>query len=242
MPEDPQSADNPERPEWLPEKFKDPADLAKSYQEAERRITELAQQKAAADETIQTFASQFEEMQARQNQPQADPTQVNNQWQEMYDNDPFGTMVLLNRQLAQENAEALRQDIQNLSKTQQQTVQETIGANAERTMQDRFSDWDEVKPEVVEELGKNPLFSDESPVWRTLAGTSAALEQAYQNVKSRSQSADDQLPSARDMKLNAQGLQGSGGRPAAEDDAQAAWDRIKNANVGSYADLMSKAS
>ena len=60
-----QAQDNQsERPEWLPEKFKSPEDLAKSYSELEKKLSqpteEEAQPEAEAAETEQSPAPQFD--------------------------------------------------------------------------------------------------------------------------------------------------------------------------------------
>ena len=53
-----------ERPEWLPEKFKTPEDLAKSYSELEKKLSQPSedepQQEAEATETEQAPAPQFD--------------------------------------------------------------------------------------------------------------------------------------------------------------------------------------
>ena len=53
-----------ERPEWLPEKFKTPEDLAKSYSELEKKLSQPSedepQQEAEATETEQSPAPQFD--------------------------------------------------------------------------------------------------------------------------------------------------------------------------------------
>ena len=54
-----------ERPEWLPEKFKSPEDLAKSYTELEKKLSqpsddEAAEPEAEANETEQSPAPQFD--------------------------------------------------------------------------------------------------------------------------------------------------------------------------------------
>ena len=60
-----QAQDNQsERPEWLPEKFKTPEDLAKSYSELEKKLSQPSedepQQEAEATETEQSPAPQFD--------------------------------------------------------------------------------------------------------------------------------------------------------------------------------------
>ena len=53
-----------ERPEWLPEKFKTPEDLAKSYSELEKKLSQPTdsepEQEAEAGETEQSPAPQFD--------------------------------------------------------------------------------------------------------------------------------------------------------------------------------------
>lgn len=240
MPEDP-SGDNPERPDWLPEKFKSVDAFVAAYGEAERRITEQGQQLAAQNETLSTFSQQLEELSAASRTPQADPSQVNNQWQELYENDPIGTMVLLNQQLAQQNAEVLRQEIRALAGSTQDSSTETTALLVNRTMHEKYADFDELKDDIAAEIENNLLLRDDD-LYKAYPTAIAALEQAYRNVKTAlPPEHQHSLNNERErMKLEAQGLTGAGGRPPAEDEGREAWARIKNAGYGTYSEMMSR--
>lgn len=241
MPETPDDGNNPERPEWLPENFKTPEDMARSYREAQDKIREQGVQLNAQNESLQTFAQQLELLATQQNHaPQADPSQVTNHWAEMYESDPLGTIVLLNQQLNEQNVQAIRQEISQLAGSQRELTQEQIGVNAAATMKERYADWNALRDEVAAELENNPVFADESPVWNSLVGATAAFDQAYRNVKlaKAAEGGYTTVFTARDMKLQAQGLSGAGGRPAPEDEQKESWDRIRNAGFKTYSEMM----
>lgn len=241
MADDAPLGDNDDRPDWLPEKFKTVDAYNAAYEAAERKITEQGNQLTSQNETLQTFAQQLEELSTQRTQPQADQSSVNNQWAEMYENDPLGTMVLLNQELSKSNLEAIRQEISQLSGAQQSNYYESIGLNAKREMQSRHGDWDELEADVKAEIDNNPIFNQDSPVWQTLPGATAAFDQAYRNVKATKEPDEQHSFGARDMKLQAQGLQGAGGRPAPEDEQHEAWERIRNAGKNStYSELRAR--
>lgn len=221
-----EGADNPERPEWLPENFETPEDLVKSQAEAQRKITEQGQALAeerrareALEESIQTLSAQFE----AQNRP--DPNTVNEYWQNQYDMDPLGTMT----QIAQATAQQILQ--QQAQQNQQPAVSpEVVSFMADQTMNQRHEDWSEYREKVGELIAANPLFQDDR-LWGDPQTASSTMNSAYQMVKaeavlSGNDVVQQQAADTRAMKLAAQSAAGTSGRtPASPEDE---WAQVMN--------------
>lgn len=218
-------ADNPEgqRPEWLPENFKNPEDFAASYKESQRKITELAQEKKGLEESINLLSSQFEQFTAQQSQP--DPDTVRSQWYEQFEADPLATMT----QIAQLTAQQI---VQQSQQSQAGIKPEDFAAYvAEQQVSSRYQDFDELRPQITELLSSDPLFQSDA-IWADPQTATHALDRAYQTVKAQellsgNQIAQQQLADSRAMKLGAQSAQGASGRQEAP--AIDEWEAVKNA-------------
>lgn len=224
--------DNPERPEWLPENFESPEELAKSYVEAQRKITETSQTLAeerrareALEESVQALSAQFEA------QTRPDPNQVYSQWQDLYEQDPIGTMA----QIAQATAQQILQ--QQAQQGQQPAADPSVIAFiADQTMGQSHDDWGQYKEKVGELIASNPLFQRDE-LWTDPQLASSTMDSAYQMVKAQdvlsgNAVTQQQLADTRAMKLQAQTASGAGGRPPAEDDWAKRWQEIQNASSG----------
>lgn len=221
---------NPERPEWLPENFKSPEDLAKSYAESQRKITELANEKKGLEESVQSLAAQFEEFTAAQNRP--DPNQIYSQWEDRYNQDPISTMAEIAAATAQ-------QILQQQGQQQPATDMDTIGALANMTLAQQHEDWGEHVPRMKEILASEPVFANDN-LWRDLPSTTRALESAYKMAKAEAlltnnaDLAQQQAADTRAMKLGAQSAVGASGRPPAPSSDAEEWERIRNAAPRRY--------
>jgi len=238
--QDPREGNNPEadeRPDWLPENFKSPEDLARSYQEAQAKIREQGTQLNAMNDNFSALSQQLEELQAARTQ--VDPAQATTQWQELYETDPIGTQALLTQQIVQAELAKARQETQKQFQPTQEAQSQLVAAFAANEVRSRFGDWDELRDRISEEIANNPLFADDR-LWADPRSATTAFEQAYTIVKGKDflSGAIQPQQDARAMKLAAQTATGGGSRPDAPDDAQAAWERIQKAGGGSYADLM----
>lgn len=223
--------DNPERPEWLPENFKSPEDLAKSYAESQRKITELAQEKRGLEESIGQLSQQFEEFTANQNRP--DPNQVYSQWQDLYEQDPIGTMA----SIAQATAQQILQQ-QQAQTTQPGVSPDVVAFIADQTMAQQFEDWGSYKEKAGELIAQNPLFQRDE-LWSSPQTAAKALESAYrmakaEDVLSGNEIVQQQAADTRAMKLGAQSAVGASGRPPAPQSDAEEWNRIKNAAPKRY--------
>jgi hypothetical protein len=237
MAEDPER-DNPEdeRPEWLPDKFKSPEDMARSYAEAERKISETTSQLSQYQEGYSDLHNQLEELKAQQNAP--DP-QVAQDWlEEQYATQPLQTMAQLAQQAA-DNAVA-----KQMAQYQQQTqpVQEAqfqlAAAYADEQMKSLAPDWEEYRGKVTELRSQFPHLIPKEHLASPLELTQD-LTQVYQLARStdlaqRAESAEQRATELEQMKINAQTMTGSLGRPMAPDQQKAEWDAIKSAVPNVY--------
>jgi len=230
-----EGADNPERPEWLPENFDSPEALVNSYKESQSKITrtsqELAEERRAREsleEAVQALSEQFEAA----NRP--DPSNVLNQWQEQYENDPFSTTLNLAQAIAQQTAQ---QVLQAQGKQSEPTATpDVVAFIADQTMSQSREDWGDYKEKVSELIAENPLFQRDE-LWTSPQAAAQALDSAYQMVKAQDVLAGNavvqqQAADTRAMKLNAQSAAGASGRSPAPDDFEQRWQEIQNAQSG----------
>lgn len=235
--QEPREGNNPdeERPDWLPENFKTPEELARSYSEASAKIREQGAQLNAMNENYQSLTQRLEEIQAS-SQTQPDPAQAQSQWQEMYEADPIGTQALLTQQVVRAELAQLQQGQQPSQEAQTQL----IAVYAANEMRGRYGDWETERDRVSQEIAQNPLFNSEQ-LLANPATAVAAFDQAYAIVKGRDAingvNTTPQQDGARAMKLSAQTVTGGGSRPDAPDAEAESWARIAGATGGSYADL-----
>lgn len=244
MPEDPNEGNNlsDERPEWLPEKFKSPEDLARSYAEAENKIREQGAQLNAMNENFATLSEQLEELQATQ-QSYQQPQPQQSDWNAMYEENPVGTMALLAQQMADAKIREFQQQFSQQLQPTNDAQSEIVLSYADAQARALHPDWDEIKDEVADFIKSDPTLPDDNdPRWNSPQFIAAVYDRSARLVKA-SKPVDPTQQSARDMKLAAQGLTAGGsGRPDPANDAAEAWDRIRGAGGGDYASLISPRS
>lgn len=228
-------ADNPERPEWLPENFKSPEALVDSYKELQGASTRTSQQLAeerqareALEEAVQTLSAQFE----AQNQP--DPNAVYSQWQDLHDNDP----VTFTFQAAQRVAEQTAREILKSQQAEGQSTldPDTLAFFASQMAAQKYEDWDEVLPQVKELMANDPIFANDN-LYRDVPTAANTIDRAYRMAKADSLLSDNavvqqQVADTRAMKLAAQSAAGASGRSPAPDDFEQRWQEIQNAQSG----------
>lgn len=215
---------------WVPEKFRsNPEKLAEAYTNLEREYHSSRQEVKGLEDAVQSLSSQFEEFTAKQSQP--DPNQVYSQWQDLYDQDPIGTMA----QIAQATATQILQQQASAQKEPTATP-DVVAFIADQTMAQQHEDWGGYKEKVAEVIAQNPLFQRDE-LWMNPQSASQALDSAYQMVKAQdvlsgNHIAQQQQADTRAMKLAAQTAAGAGGRTPAPDDYEQRWQEIQNANSG----------
>lgn len=230
-----EGADN--RPEWLPENFNSPEDLAKSYQEAQRKITELGQQNKGLEESIGELASQFDQLTSQQQAEQTpyDPNQ--DPWavaynQAMIEGDYTRAMTLNDQRTAAIVQQAVQQGLAQVGQPQPQTTPDVVAFIADRNLASQYEDWAQVKGDVAKIVETDPLFANDA-LWQNPAVATQALDRAYKLAKAESGGADlarQQAADTRAMKLAAQSATGALGRPdISEDAAKQRWQEIQNA-------------
>lgn len=250
---DPETPDNPEGadiPDFIPEKFRGDTleasaeALARSYTEAERRLTELSSQNRAMEENYQMLSQQLSEIQQAQQQPQIDPADANAQLYAMYENDPVGTMALLAQQAAQTTVQQTMAQQQPVTAQQAEAQAALVAQYATNELRGRYSDFDQERERISAVIENNPRFRNDD-LWGNPTTATAALDEAYKLVKAEDLLAG-KLPAqpgydAEAAKVAAQTATGGSPRPATPDEQAAAWERVKNANASSYTELMKNA-
>jgi hypothetical protein len=247
-PNPPEQADNSEetRPEWLPENFKEPEALVESYKEAQRKITELTNQVKVRDENTQSLAERLEQLEAQAAQSQQSQQQYDlyAAYDQAYEQGDTRAMLQINAQIAAAAAQQAVQQVQPQQQGPSTGQSEIVASLAEQAVSQKYDDWDEYKPKVLDVLRQRPgLLSDEAV--SSPKGLADALDDAYRIAKFedyRSGAAQQQQAAElqRQAKLNAQTMQGAGGRPSSPDEAAQRWKEISSAQVGSYSDLFGK--
>lgn len=235
----PVEVDTPDRPDWLPEKFKTPEALASAYLSAVQKITEQGQELSmlrSAHTALEEFAA-LEAAALDQPEQDLEPEQSLPA--------PLETIAAL---AAQTQAHSPRPGaLDRIKATLPQgpnLVQHTI-EQAEEVVARQLPDWNEARPAVA------ALFQND-PKWQTRADEAAASgnvanlvevlsDAAWTATTGRPVTERPAIGASRSMRLAAQLPQGGGGQPPRMAPEEEAWERIKAAGrAGSYVDLMSR--
>lgn len=235
---DPQAGNqDPQRPDWLPENFKSPEDLAKSYAEAQRKITELGQTNAAMEQNLADLSEQFEtfQQQGQQQQydPNADPFLAG--YEQAMESGDYRTALAYQSQLT---AAAVQQGLAQFSQAQQQQTgpqiqahYQTVAFNADQMLGQKYEDWGEVKDRVAQAIDASPHLIPEEALASPVA-TAEALDRVYKQVKYDdlvSGTAQQQAAASADARRLAELAPNNAGRILSPQESQAEWDRIKAA-------------
>ncbi len=233
------------RPEWLPEQFKSPEDLARSYDEM-RRETDRVREEAKKDR--EGFANAIAAMEAQQTQqqpynPSNDP--LINRWAEaLAEGDAqtaFAIQLAVNQQQNEEYVNKKLQEFQPAITAQEQVQRDTAFTLAQERMERTYGDrWQELQPQVFALLNENQNLMPQVP---SVEGYVMAMTERA-NVIEANRIVSERAAEERDRaaKLAAQGLTGTtsrGGPPT--DAAKAAWKEVQDAPTSSFADLMNRA-
>lgn len=233
------------RPDWLPENFKTAEDLAKSYDESRREMDKLRSER---DEERAQFAAALERIEAAQTPaPPAggDQNQLLNAWNQAVEAGDANAQLAISIQLQQQmltteldkRFEKLTPQLESQSKADRDIAFEIA---SERVAKQHGDAWAEIQPEVQ-------AWLKEHQTWLPTTNSPEAFEQVIRegaqivvNAKAAEQLAAAQKD--RDAKLTAQTAtsSGSGKFPTATDEKKAEWDAVKNADVGSYSQLVNK--
>ena len=245
---DPQIADNPERPDWLPEKFKSAEDLAKSYGELESKLGELSERAKYAEtleENYQALAAQVDQLQTAQTaqaQQQAQSPLIA-AYQDAYERGDAAQMLAVNAEISKL---ALRQELQSVLPQIEQRVgtlaesqAQEIGNWAAGTLAARYGDaWEQNRETLSHVIETQPwLIPEEAKTNPQVA--LAALDNVFKiathgNVQPTAQAQAADAEAERARLLAAQTATGAGTRTLTGDEAKAEWDKIRSAGDKPY--------
>lgn len=234
----------PERPEWLPDQFKTGEDLAKSYDESRREMdrlrSELDNERKQFTEALQRLESQPPVQQQAYN-PTQDPLIA--EYGQAIESGDYARAVMIQAAISQQaTAAVLDQKLDALKPalTAQDEAQRDVAFRlAEERVAAKFGErWTgELQPQVYQMLRDRPHWV---PQAATVDGYASVLEEAASIIESGRIVAEQRAAEAdRQAKLAAQGITGQGARPQiTADEAVAEWEKIKNAPVSSYQNLI----
>jgi hypothetical protein len=234
------------RPEWLPEQFKSPEDLARSYDEM-RRETDRVREEARKDREQFAEALALIEAQPAQQQAPYNPSQdpLVARYQEALENGDAATAFAIQLAVSQQQTEELLdrkfKEFQPAISAQEEAQRDTAFTLAQERMQRQYGDrWEELQPQVFDRLRQDQRLL---PQAASVDGYAMAMiEQA--NIIEAGRIVTERQAEERDRaaKLAAQGLTGTtsrGGPPT--DAAKAAWKEVQDAPTSSFADLLNRA-
>jgi len=237
------------RPEWLLDKFASPEAQAQAYAEAEREMNRL---RAETERQQNEFARALEAFEQRpepqpQYQPgygQADP--LLQAAQRAMDEGDVATFLAINAQLSQAAVTQVLDDRfakldEKIGGTTQQVREQTLIA-AEQRVSPKFGDrWSsELVPKIQQELARDPSLLPPNP---SVEAYEKALEGLAKQIDyDRLTAAHSQLEAERQAKLEANTLAGGQARVTYKAPAnEQAWNEIKDADTGSWANLVGDA-
>ena len=205
--------EGPERPEWLPEKFKDESEFVTSYHGLEDELRRRGEEQKEMQAQLGEMASMLEAM----NQPQPQPQQNGDLQAQLlvaYENDPLGTMIFLSQQAAAQAVQTFQNQQAPQFQQQQVMAGELMANNAERVLESKYPDWSEYGSKVGDVLERNPyLLSAETLT--SMDATTSVLESIYKQVKydDLAEKLEAMSNDQTQMKRQAQTVSGGAGRP-----------------------------
>jgi len=237
----PEQTPEQERPEWLPDKFRSPEDMARSYSEAEQRLVSLQSQ---LDQERQQFSSalqNMEQMREQENQPRWDPNtdpMIQNFQRAVDEGDAQAMLAMqleLNRQITRQELQEFAQQFNPQMQQNQEAEREMAITMATERVARNYEDWETLAPRIGEFLQARPHWiPDNSSVegFERALNEAASVIIAQDTVSRRGQEESDRL-----AKLQQQGLTGQGAQVRNPEQDKAEWERIKSIPLGGYAEL-----
>jgi cell division septum initiation protein DivIVA len=215
---------------WVPEKFREnPQAFGEAYTNLERAYHQSRQEVKGLEESIQSLSTQFEEFTAAQSRP--DPNTVYSQWQDLYDQDPVGTMA----QIAQATAnQILAQQAQKPAGPDPDLVARVV----DYSMGQKHEDWAQYREKVAERISQDPVYQRDD-LWGNPDAAERALTSVFNVVKAEDVLAgnslvEQQQADTRAMKLGAQSAAGASGRSTAPPEDE--WSQVMKFREKKYYD------
>jgi hypothetical protein len=235
-----------DRPEWLPEKFKDPSEFASSYRSLEAELTRRGEDQRRMEGQIEQLTNLVENLNVDQAVPQQQVDGVREQLMAAYENDPIGTIAMLSQQYAQQTFDQKMQQLQQQNTPYQQAQMDQqnqiLAITVDGMMSQRHEDWADLKETIAHEIEADPYLLPEQIIQAGPEATARALDRVYTQVKAQQIIENGAQPDSTRMKMQAQGLTGAGGRPGQPTDAERDADAIVAAAKGlSYSGFRSNA-
>jgi len=251
-----------ERPDWLPENFQTPEALVESYREAQRALTALQEENKRREEAILDLGEQLEELRSQVEGAQAQPAQqpaspfaeapdlsfdpLYHAYEQAYMEGDAQKLFLLTRFMQYQAAQAAAQERGETQEPERPFDPETEARLIDRFVADEVGpEWQEVKPLVARLLEENPQLEpqDDWSIQDTVKHLALLAKMApgvYQGgegtVPRRHEAGEDQAKRIAQT-LRASGINVQSVTP--NERAKQAWEQIKNAQVGSWSELVS---
>src|SRR5215831_5881007 len=131
--------ETPERPAWLPDKYKDEEAFVAAYhglEEELRQRGEAQNEMQAQLDQLSNLIDQQQQMQMQRGQP--DQAAFAEQLMNAYEQDPIGTMVYLAQQAADQRFQQFQAQQQPQTQQAQQMAGELMANSAERILEARY--------------------------------------------------------------------------------------------------------
>lgn len=238
----------PERPEWLPEKFKTPEELARSYGEVEKEAgrlrSELGTERSNFAETLARIEAQGQQ---RQQEPAYNPStdpMIVQYGQALEAGDYAQAMMIqavVNSQTVATVIDEKMAALKPALSAQEEANREVAFTMAQNRVSAEYGErWEELQPQVFKMLNDRPHWMPQVP---TVEGYASVLKEAAQVVESE-RIVRENAAAERDRlaKLNAQGITGNTSRAPLTGEAAAAaeqtWADVQNAPTGGYGNLI----
>lgn len=230
------------RPEWLPDNFKSPEDLAKSYDETRREMDRLRSQLDQERNQFSEALTRIEAQTAVQPQPAGGSTDLLAAYQQaVAEGDAAAQLAItlqLNQQIVTDALDARFKDIGPKLDQGSKADQELAFRMAEERVEREFGDaWEGLAPGVDKLLKERPHWI---PKEATVDGYLGVLREAASLVRAEKVLADQQSAERdRAAKLSAQtaGSSGVSRFPIVTDEKKQAWQEIKDAPTGSFSEI-----
>ncbi len=240
------SGDGADRPEWLPENFKTPEDLAKSYGESVKEMSRLRSELDLERQQFVAALDQYETLnqQQRQTDPGFDPNtnQILQQYGTAAENGDYSAQLAiqlgLTQQIVQQTIDERLAKLSPEMDAQTQAQRDIAFQIAQDTVRQSYGDkWESLAEPVQAWLREHqswlPAVNDPKAFETVIREAARTVENDKAAEQLRALEAD------RAAKLSAATSTGSGqGKfPTATDDKKQQWEEIKNADVVSYGEL-----
>jgi hypothetical protein len=214
----------PERAEWLPSNFNDPADLAKSWKDTQGELTRAKQEAASARAALDALQAERQQA-AEQQQHAAQQNDLVARYEQAVESGDYATQLAIQGYVAQQAAQ------QVVPQAQQALPPEFVADYADKAVAAKYGDWDAYKDRAAGWLAQNSyLITDEVVGNPNLLAQ--RLDVAYKAVKADDLIAGNLPAQATDLsavKQAAQTMSGASARQPSQPEEAEAWGRIANA-------------